>query len=104
MLDVGVGGGAASLPLVPPAGLVVGVDDAEGMLEEMGLDVACEAFERPWEPFGADRAGTVAMARERLCVGPERDAEVEALLERAAARSPVQRSVTVWWPGTASGG
>ncbi|HVM03508.1 MAG TPA: methyltransferase domain-containing protein [Acidimicrobiales bacterium] len=203
VLDVGVGGGAASLPLVPPAGLVVGVDDAEGMLEafaaaagrlgvahrevagtwpgvagrvepadvvvchhvlynvadlvpfaaaltdrarhrvvveisadhptahlnplwlalhglerptsptagdavavleEMGLDVAYEAFERPWEPFGADRAGAVAMARERLCVGPERDAEVEVLLERAAARSPVRRGVTVWWPGTASGG
>lgn len=33
VLDVGVGGGAASLPLAPPAGLLVGVDEGEGMLE-----------------------------------------------------------------------
>lgn len=33
VLDIGVGGGAASLPLAPPAGLVVGVDSGEGMLE-----------------------------------------------------------------------
>jgi len=200
VLDVGVGGGAASLPLVPPAGLVVAVDDAEGMLdvfaaaadrigvahrevggtwpavaatveaadvvvshhvlynvgdlvpfaaaltdharrrvvveisedhptanlnplwlalhglerpttptaadavavlEEMGLDVASEAFEREWDPFGPDRAGTVARVRERLCVGPEREAEVEALLEKAAADRPVRRAVTLWWEGTA---
>ena len=201
VLDVGVGGGAGSLPLVPPAALVVGVDEGEGMLdvfaaaaerigvahrevagtwpavagdvepadvvvchhvfynvgdlapfaaaltdharrrvvvelsdrhptahlnplwlalhglerptsptaadalavlEEMGLDVASEAFERPWDPFGPDRDDRVARVRERLCVGPERDAEIEALLERAAAESPVQRSVTLWWEGTAS--
>lgn len=200
VLDVGVGGGAGSLPLVPPAALIVGVDDAEGMLdvfaaaaerigvahrevagtwpavagevevadvvvshhvlyniadlvpfavaltdharrrvvveisrthptahlnplwlalhglerpdtptaddavavfEEMGLDVASEEFERPWEPFGPDREHRVAMVRERLCVGPERDAEIEALLEQVAARSPTHRSLTVWWDGTA---
>ncbi|MEO5678638.1 MAG: methyltransferase domain-containing protein [Acidimicrobiales bacterium] len=33
VLDVGVGGGAASLPLAPPAGLLIGVDQGEGMLE-----------------------------------------------------------------------
>ncbi|MHB1987995.1 MAG: class I SAM-dependent methyltransferase [Acidimicrobiales bacterium] len=33
VLDVGVGGGAASLPLAPPAGLLVAVDEAKAMLE-----------------------------------------------------------------------
>jgi SAM-dependent methyltransferase len=32
VLDVGVGGGAASLPLFPGAALVTGVDESEGML------------------------------------------------------------------------
>jgi SAM-dependent methyltransferase len=35
VLDVGCGGGAAGLALVPPAGLVVGVDESAEMLEAM---------------------------------------------------------------------
>jgi SAM-dependent methyltransferase len=34
VLDVGVGGGAASLPLADVASLIVGVDESEGMLDE----------------------------------------------------------------------
>ncbi len=37
VLDVGVGGGAASLPLCPPAGQLVGVDESEAMLRSFGL-------------------------------------------------------------------
>ena len=33
VLDVGCGGGAGSLPLVPPAGVLVGVDQSAAMLE-----------------------------------------------------------------------
>ncbi len=33
VLDVGAGGGAASLPLAPPAGLLVAVDESSDMLE-----------------------------------------------------------------------
>jgi SAM-dependent methyltransferase len=33
VLDVGVGGGAASLPLAPPAGQIVGVDESQAMLD-----------------------------------------------------------------------
>ncbi|MEX0658848.1 MAG: methyltransferase domain-containing protein [Egibacteraceae bacterium] len=33
VLDVGCGGGAGAMPLVPPAGRVVGVDEGAGMLE-----------------------------------------------------------------------
>jgi 2-polyprenyl-3-methyl-5-hydroxy-6-metoxy-1,4-benzoquinol methylase len=199
VLDVGVGGGAASLPLAPPAGLVIGVDSGEGMLEaftraadqrgvasravagswpavaaevpladvvvchhvfynvadlvpfaaaltdharrrvvvelsgdhptsnlnplwmalhglerpsapvaedaaavlaEMGLAVGFEAFERPWHRQDDDRPEMVAMLRRRLCVGPERDAEIDAFLDRETA-SPLRRSVALWWDGTA---
>jgi SAM-dependent methyltransferase len=33
VLDVGAGGGAASLPLAPPAGLLVAVDESQAMLD-----------------------------------------------------------------------
>jgi len=199
VLDVGVGGGAACLPLAPPAGLLVGVDPAEAMLEafataadrvgvahrevhgtwpavardidpvdvvvchhvvynvadlvpfaaaltdharhrvvleltgehptsnlnplwqaihglrrptsptaedalavvvEMGLDVRSESFERQWLRHRDDRDEMVAMVRRRLCVGPERDAEIEALLE-AEDVAPTRRTFTLWWPGGA---
>jgi hypothetical protein len=199
VLDVGMGGGAGSLPLAPPAGLVIGVDQGEGMLEvfanaadrrgvahreicgtwpdvagdvpaadvvvchhvfyniadlvpfaaaltdharrrvvvelsgdhptsnlnplwqalhglerptspvaedalavlvEMGLDVKAEPFERRWHRPGDDRAEIVAMLRRRLCVGPERDAEIEAYLD-ADAGSSMRRNVTLWWDGAA---
>jgi SAM-dependent methyltransferase len=41
VLDVGCGGGAASLALVPPAGSIVGVDTSTAMLEAFA--VACRA-------------------------------------------------------------
>ena len=34
VLDVGCGGGATSLPLAPPAGVLIGVDEQADMLEE----------------------------------------------------------------------
>jgi SAM-dependent methyltransferase len=36
VLDVGAGGGAASLPLAPPAGLLVAVDESPAMLDTFG--------------------------------------------------------------------
>jgi len=202
VLDVGVGGGAASLPLAPPAGLLVGVDqsqdmlesfataadrlgvahrevqglwpaaadnvdpvdvvvchhvlynvddlvpfaaaltrrarrrvvvemtgehptsnlnplwqaihglerptsptaeDAVAVLEEMGLEVGSEVFQRPWVRPGDDRSEMVAMARRRLCVGPERDAEIEALLDAQQALA-TRRCMTLWWDGQADPG
>jgi SAM-dependent methyltransferase len=44
VLDVGCGGGAASLALVPPAALVIGVDSAPGMLEEYAAGAAARAL------------------------------------------------------------
>jgi SAM-dependent methyltransferase len=40
VLDVGCGGGAGSLPLVPPAGVLVGVDQSAGMLEAFAAAAA----------------------------------------------------------------
>ncbi len=41
MLDIGAGGGAASLPLAPPAGLLIAVDESQAM-----LDVFAQGAER----------------------------------------------------------
>ena len=197
VLDVGVGGGASSLGLVPRAGRIVGVDRLPDMLEsfdesarDMGVpvrtvlgdwpDVADQveptdiavchhavysvaeiedfvsamtvrarnrvvlelsehtplaAFNPLWRTLHgierptwrvADAAQevfvamglaveredvvlpprvqevtpeTVAFARRRLYVGPERDPEIEAFLR---AREPTEQRVTaLWWPGAA---
>ncbi|MBO0728807.1 MAG: class I SAM-dependent methyltransferase [Acidimicrobiaceae bacterium] len=60
ILDVGCGGGAASLALVPPAGLVVGVDESAAMLDAMrdaarARGVDCVTVQARW-PDGADAA------------------------------------------------
>ncbi len=61
--------------------------DAIAVLEEMGLDVHFEEGERRLTPAGGNRAELVTFARRRLCLGPERDAEVEALLGPDAVAS-----------------
>lgn len=60
-------------------------DDAIAVLEETGLEVHAEAFERPSLFTGVPRADRVALARRQLCVGPERDAEIDALLDTGHA-------------------
>lgn len=75
-------------------------DDAIAVLEEMGLEIRWEASERVVHAAGRDRADMVAHARQRLCVGPERDAEIAELLGADAGR-PLRRIVTIWWDGTA---
>lgn len=76
--------------------------DAVAVLEEMGLPVGFEAGEREIAAAGSarDRAAVVAFARRRLCVGPERDAEIDALLGPDSA-SPSRHVVTIWWDGRA---
>jgi SAM-dependent methyltransferase len=61
VLDVGVGGGASSLGLVPRAGLITGVDRLEGMLAS----------------FEASAAAAGVKARAVLGTWPEAAAEVE---------------------------
>jgi len=75
-------------------------DDAVAVLEEMGLHVHAERSERV-NQAGPDRAEVLAFARRRLCVGPEREAEIDALLG-PEFESPLRRVVTLWWDGQAS--
>ena len=195
VLDVGAGGGAASLPLVPPAALLVAVDEGEGMIEvfakaagelgvahrevlgrwpdvaaevepadvvmshnvlynvpdiapfvaalndharhrvvieitsehptttlsplwlalhgvvrpttptaadaiaaiaELGYDVHHEERSRRWPRQHEDRSDMIASLRRRLCVGPDRDAEIDALLT-PEMETPERRIVTIWW-------
>ena len=68
VLDVGVGGGASSLGLVPKAGLIVGVDPLEGMLESFeasarAAGVASRAVLGTWP----DVAGEVDPADVAVC-------------------------------------
>ncbi len=65
VLDVGAGGGAASLPLAPPAGRLVAVDENQAMLDVFaqvadGLGVAHTEVAGRW-PDIADRAPRAAV-------------------------------------------
>ncbi|MDQ4069173.1 MAG: SAM-dependent methyltransferase, partial [Actinomycetota bacterium] len=74
--------------------------DAVAVLGEMGLDVGVEEGERRLTPAGGTRSEVVAFARRRLCLPPERDADVDALMG-PDFEAPLRRVVTVWWDGTA---
>ena len=71
-------------------------DDAHEVVREMGLSVQREEGERPSLWWEVDRAERIAFVRRRLCVGPERDAEIEALLPAPQEEAPL-RVVTLWW-------
>lgn len=75
-------------------------EDALAVLDEMGLAYQTEAWERRVLGATQDRSEIVASVRRRLCVGPERDAEIDAVLPPDFA-APLRRAVTVWWDGTA---
>jgi SAM-dependent methyltransferase len=98
----------------PRAGLKVlwqeiwGLDRSEGpdaataveVVREAGIDVVAESFELPARP-GRTRESLVAMVRAHLCVGPERDSEIDRLLPSDYATG--NRAVTcMWWDGTAT--
>ncbi|HSH60336.1 MAG TPA: methyltransferase domain-containing protein, partial [Acidimicrobiales bacterium] len=74
--------------------------DARAVLVEAGLDVHAEEWEQPSLWSGVDRREPVAFARRRLCVCPERDPGIEALLAPDHGR-PLRRTVTLWWEGRA---
>ncbi len=69
--------------------------DAFEVLAEMGLPVRYEESERPSLWREVDPAERVAFARRRLCLGPDRDADIEALLP--PPEDEPQRLVTLWW-------
>lgn len=75
--------------------------DAVAVLVEIGLEVHTARFERPSLSGGMERSDRVALARRQLCVGPERDVEIEALLGSRNDAS-LRQFVTIWWHGSAS--
>ncbi len=73
-------------------------DDALAVLTEMGLEVGVECREAPgrWEHH--PREDLVAFTRRRLCLPPERDAEVAEAIDELFVPGP-RSLVTLWWPG-----
>jgi len=71
--------------------------DAAAVLSELGLEVGVEEFEGPMRWHGHKHDELVAFTRRRLCLPPERDPEVAALLPPPVARP----HVALWWDGRA---
>jgi len=83
-------------------------DEAVAVLEEAGLDLTRHDWTAPRPGGYADKQDLVAMIRRGLCLGPERDAEIEAavaerIIERDGLFGLPDRPVsTLWWAGSAS--
>jgi hypothetical protein len=98
VLDVGVGGGASSLGLVPKPGLIVGVDAIPGMLESFtesaaAAGVAIRTVLGTW-PAVAGEAGVadVAVCHHAIYRCEEVEAFVEALTSHARQRVVIEVS------------
>lgn len=102
---------SASHPLVAMAPLwkhFWDLDRPSGPTAETAMDVLTEAgieFSTTRSPRPPRRELSmdhrVAFTRRRLCLGAERDAEVQALLPEDPNMPPGE-SVAIWWPGTAT--
>jgi SAM-dependent methyltransferase len=76
-----------------PAGPSAG--DAVAVVREAGIDAQMESWLRDPRPI-RDRAEFVAFVRRRMCVGPERDDEIDSLLGDHRSAS-AQEVATIWW-------
>lgn len=74
------------------------VADAMSVLGELGLDVRMERWEAPLRWASAPRSELVAFVRRRLCLGADRDPEVDAALDEAFDPGP-RELATLWWDG-----
>lgn len=98
VLDVGVGGGASSLGLVPKPGLIVGVDPLPGMLESFvesaaAAGVGARAVLGTWpEAAGQVAPADVAVCHHAVYRTEELEAFLGALTERARERVVVEVS------------
>jgi len=73
-------------------------EDALAVARDLGYDAGFEAWDAPPRWNGAEhRDHVVAFTRRRLCLPPERDAEVAARLPGDGPRA----HATLWWPGRA---
>jgi SAM-dependent methyltransferase len=92
VLDVGCGGGAATLPLIPPATHAIGVDQTDGMLEtyaaavvEAGADVTTVAGRWP-DVAGQTPTADVVVCQDVFYNVPDLDDFVAALTQHARHR------------------
>lgn len=98
VLDVGVGGGASSLGLVPKPGLIVGVDPLPGMLESFQASaaeagVACRAVLGPWpETAGEVEPADVAVCHHAIYRVEELEDFLGAMTAKARSRVVVEVS------------
>jgi SAM-dependent methyltransferase len=106
VLDVGCGGGRASFALVPPAGLVVGVDSSEAMLTEYAAAAQARGVEHRevvgvW-PDVADRveATDVVVAHHVVYNVPDLVPFVRALTRAARARVVLELTDRHPWVAT----
>jgi 2-polyprenyl-3-methyl-5-hydroxy-6-metoxy-1,4-benzoquinol methylase len=67
-------------------------DDLVSIVDAMAVPLNVERFTRPLSPSPVLRRERVALARRRLCVGPEHDEEISRLLP-----TDERSLVTVWW-------
>jgi len=74
-------------------------DDVEAVLAAMGVAVEREdLFLKPGQHDVSPER--VAFVRGRVCVGPERDAEILTFLQESVPTD--HQVVALWWPGTAT--
>ncbi|HET9442723.1 MAG TPA: class I SAM-dependent methyltransferase [Acidimicrobiales bacterium] len=98
VLDVGVGGGASSLGLVPKAGHITGVDRSEGMLESFrasaaAAGVAVRAVQGRWPDVAAEvEPADVAVCHHAMYSVEEIEDFVTALTARARRRVVLELS------------
>jgi 2-polyprenyl-3-methyl-5-hydroxy-6-metoxy-1,4-benzoquinol methylase len=70
--------------------------DAVAVLRAAGIRAEVEQWDAPSRHQDEDPAERLASLRQRLCVGPERDAELTAALT-AAPPPTVRPTTTLWW-------
>jgi hypothetical protein len=76
-------------------------DLALAVVREAGYDARVERWEAPGRWTQAAEPDVIAFIRRRLCLGPERDAEIAAALGDRFDLTNRQLA-TLWWEGTAS--
>lgn len=75
--------------------------DLLAVLHELGRSPELRCWSRPAHgSHHSHRADVVAFARRRLCLPPERDPEIDALLGDDYVVRP-RDVATIWWPGEA---
>lgn len=71
--------------------------DAASVVREAGYDVQVQRWERT-SRLERSEEEVVAFVRQRLCVGPERDAEIRELLERFPVPASRKTATLSWSP------